>query len=509
MMRRWLPTSHRWRIFLVAWLLYSVHFATNVVREHYPAFSLAEDGTFRVNRYVGFHPDIFVHTDGQAYINNQVFVSMLAAVPLFVFDPVLDALETYRQDQQVERGVPDAEYRTDKPLRREFFDRVTAAGLDLRFGAATVVTSAFFMAPLTALLLVGFFDVLRRRGLDAADAAGLTLLLGFGTPLFFRASTLNHNMFVMFGVFAAFVLLWNQRDEPLPVAWWRRCLAGACAGAAVASDYSAVALVPVLVGYLVLSRIEAGWPRALREAAPMALGSLPPLAFLLYSQWAMFGNPFLPAQYWMEVGNPYVEQGLRGFSWPAPDLLWQNLFHPGFGLFVWAPLLALAFVPVGRTANGDRAILPARERRFVYAACLSLLLFSSANQFARLQWNSGFRYLVPLVPLLMLALADVWRRLPGPARWSIAIPVVLHAWVLTVFRETAGRSWQLFFDEGLQLPWLRVLRMTSPPGGALASAWLPAVLLLATAAAAWLIWTAGPTLRRREAGAVTGRAGDV
>ena len=32
--------SRETRLFLVAWILYSVHFATNVVREHYPAFSI-------------------------------------------------------------------------------------------------------------------------------------------------------------------------------------------------------------------------------------------------------------------------------------------------------------------------------------------------------------------------------------------------------------------------------------------------------------------------------------
>ena len=61
-------------------MLYAVHFATNV-REHYPAFSLVEHGTLRV----------------------------------------------------------------------QFFRLVKERDLDLRFGAATVVTSGFFMAPLTAL----------------------------------------------------------------------------------------------------------------------------------------------------------------------------------------------------------------------------------------------------------------------------------------------------------------------------------------------------------------------
>ena len=92
--------SRKWRLFIVLWIVYSVHFATNVVREHYPAFSLVDHGTFRVDEYQGFHPDIFVHTDGHSVIGNQVFVSMLAAVPLLVFDPVLDALERYSREKR-------------------------------------------------------------------------------------------------------------------------------------------------------------------------------------------------------------------------------------------------------------------------------------------------------------------------------------------------------------------------------------------------------------------------
>ena len=40
-----LPPSLGTRVFLTAWIVFSLHFVTNTVREHYPAFSLVEDGT--------------------------------------------------------------------------------------------------------------------------------------------------------------------------------------------------------------------------------------------------------------------------------------------------------------------------------------------------------------------------------------------------------------------------------------------------------------------------------
>ncbi len=48
-----------WRLALTVALIYGIHFATNVVRETYPAVTLVDDGSFRVDPYVGLHPDLF------------------------------------------------------------------------------------------------------------------------------------------------------------------------------------------------------------------------------------------------------------------------------------------------------------------------------------------------------------------------------------------------------------------------------------------------------------------
>src|SRR4029078_11254936 len=124
--------SPRWRIFLIAWIVYTVHFATNVVREQYPAFNIPQHASCYVDEYQGFHSDIFVGPTGHSVIGNQVFVSVLAAAPLFVSSPVLDTLETYSKDKLAREGLQNAEYRIDKPMRVEFFRTVKVRGLDLR-----------------------------------------------------------------------------------------------------------------------------------------------------------------------------------------------------------------------------------------------------------------------------------------------------------------------------------------------------------------------------------------
>ena len=485
------------RLFLVAWLLYAVHFATNVVREHYPAFAIVDHGTFRVDEYQGFHSDIFVHRDGHSVIGNQVFVSVLAAVPLFVFDPALDALENYSKRKLEREGVQNTEYRVEKkPNAVRFFQLVKERGLDLRFGAATFVTTAFFMAPITAGFLVFFHRVLRRRGLAPDDATVLSFLLGFGTPVFFRTSTLNHNLFVMYAMFVAFVLVWPRKPDDV-VSTRRLLLAGLFGGITLATDYVGVIILPLLWAYFMLSRHRtASWMTAFRESLAMVAGSIPPILFLLYSQWAMYGNPFLPGQAWMPNQNVYVEQGMRGFTLPDPELFVMGLFDPSFGMFTWGPILLMALIPA-RRLDANTLILPMFERRWLTATIVVFMIFAAMNQYSRLQWNSGFRYLVPLVPFMMLAIADHWRRLSSTARWIIGVVAVVHSWVLVVFREPVVQSWRMFLDEGVQLPWYRVLTLTSNPASPwIGTWWIPSFILAVTLLCALAIWRMGARMEK-------------
>ena len=47
-LKRWRlsPASTAWRLFFTCWVVYGLHFATDVVREHYPAVALGDDFTF-------------------------------------------------------------------------------------------------------------------------------------------------------------------------------------------------------------------------------------------------------------------------------------------------------------------------------------------------------------------------------------------------------------------------------------------------------------------------------
>lgn len=491
------------RIFIISWIFFTIHFATDVVREHYPAFSLVENGTFKVDKYQGFHPDIFVHTDGHSYIGNNVTASVIAAVPLFFFDPILDAIERYEVRKIRREGVPETQFRSDRPNSVKLMKKVKERGLSLRFGAATVVTSVFLMAPLSALTIVLMFHLLSKRDLPTRKALWLSLLFGFGTPVFFRTAILNHNMLIMYIVFFVFYLLWILPGMNFPVSLKKRMGAGFLCGLCLALDYSGVIPLLVFFGYLIVRRLStASLKVSISESIPFVLGSILPVLFLLYSQWAMFGNAFLPGQYWMPditndsewyYHNPYSESGFRGFTMPKLDLFFLNLFSSSYGIYTYGPILAIGLIPTFFYKRTE-LILPRPERILVFTYFLLFLTFCSANQYSRLQFNSGFRYLLPLLPLIYLSVCDHLVRLPRLLLIIIVVPILFHSWVISMVRlpYEVPSKWHLFINEGFQLPWLKVFISTKPESHPVfCSSLLPIAIIILTLFVIFFIWKIG------------------
>ena len=506
-------SSVKVRLFLCSWIVFSLHFGTNTVREHFPAFSLIDGTMFRVDKYKDFHSDIFVHKDGHAYIGNSVVASVIAAVPLLLFDPALDRLEAYEKEKVRKEGAPSTEYRVKgHPNSRRFFDLAKQSGLTLRFGASAAITSVFLMAPLSALMIVLMFQILLDRGVKSDRAVALSLLFGFGTPVLFRSGVLNHNMMVMYATFVAFHLIWVRPGEMGPPSTMKRAVAGFLCGVGVALDYSGAVPLLVLFGYLLASRLRtASIKTTVLESIPFVLGSVPPVLFLMFTQWSMFGNPFLPGQYWMPdasttsfgyFANPYSKSGFRGFTLPTFDLYYLNLFDPAYGMYLYGPLLALGLIPA-YFYRRDQLIFPRAERWFAVALYAALLTFCAANQYSRIQFNSGFRYLVPLVPIIFLAASDHLARMSRFWLTVVAIPVLLNSWVISMVREPVPVSWRRVLTEGIQFPWLTTLRLTAPEGSILAGPFVPVAVAVFTALLVVAVWKLGPRLswqamRRQE-----------
>lgn len=460
-----------WRLALTVWLVYSAFATTNVVRETYLAITLGTGLSVRVDAYRGLHPDLFEVPGRGWYINSNPGASMLGALPYGLLVRPAIALAV-RLAPGIAAPKPPAAYDDPRPNRTAFMNAARARGLDVVLGLAAIGTAVTLMAPAGAAATVLLFAFLRNRLRDERAALGLALAFAFATPTFFRAAFLNQNAFVAHLVLAAWVLMAGLAPRPPGSGPPPRALAGvgALLGVALLCDYSAIPLLLTFGAWiLAMGWRRDGWRGALRDGATYSAAALPAIALLLAYQWAAFGNPVWPAQRYMPP-TEFSVRGWFGFTLPTWDLLAGNLVDPRFGLFAFSPVLFLALAaPLVRRG----AASPSREELWwIAASTLALLLFSSANQFGNLQWNTGVRYMVPAVPLLFLAAAPVllaldrrWRRVAVGLSGAVTLAV-------TMTREDIITAFRVIGTEGPTLPLLLVLdRMASgyaalrpPPG---------------------------------------------
>jgi hypothetical protein len=480
------------RLFITVWLIYVVHFASNVVRETYLAVSLGDQFSFRVDRFVGLHPDLFVYPGRGAYINNNPGASMVAAVPYAIARPFIDLL--LRLKPELARPKPPATYEDPRPLRTRFMNEARARGLDIKLGLAAASVQAGLMAPLGAAAAVCVFFYLRSRLADERKALWLALLFAFGTPIFFRSGFLNQNGLLTHYVLFAYVALTGVQPRPPTelLDGWRPFVAGFFLGLGILTDYSAVPLALIFGLWIVYVGWRAAGARGATTLTGLySLGAAGPLGLLMFYQWRAFGNPWLPAQAHMPVTD-LSTRGWHGFFWPEPELLWQNLMDPRYGLFAFCPLLAAAlFVFVLRRRPGGPT---ARELALIFSASLALYIFNSSVQFAYLQFNTGVRYMVPAVPLLFFALVPVLLRLPRVALIAAVIPTIAISWSVAMAREHVPISLARVFLRGFELPWLTVLQKTATGYLPYLEAGVsPLPIFCVVGIILWLLWRPGNT----------------
>jgi hypothetical protein len=120
---------------------------------------------------------------------------------------------------------------------------------------------------------------------------------------------------------------------------------------------------------------------------------------------------------------------------------------------------------------------------------VGFLIFCACNQFTRMQFNTGVRHVVPVVPFVFLIAAGALARIPRSA--AIAFGVTATSWSLCLAME---RDVELHggivgcigavFRDGPRLPWLKTVELMhiALPGGTVASS------LLVIGLAALLIW---------------------
>ena len=231
-------------------------------------------------------------------------------------------------------------------------------------------------------------------GLAAAVTLGLgTLLLPFAT-LFF-----SHVLAALAG-FAAFAVLWRERDGPQRL--WTVGAAGVLAGFGVAIEHPLV-FVGFVLGAYAIARPD--WlRRGLAYAAGVAMGLLP---LLLFNTWA-FGNPFhFTYEDNLTAAGIDPGRGFFGFGMPSPAIT-RDLLFSSMGMLVLTPVLALGVVGCVLMWRRRRA-----EALVVAGVVAAYLLYnSSLRYFSPFGGLGPPRYLFTLIPFAALPLALAYRRFP-------------------------------------------------------------------------------------------------
>jgi hypothetical protein len=484
------------RLFLTCWLIFTVHFATNTVREIYPALSLGDHLSFDVSEYAGLHPDIFTIEARGSFINNNPGASLLGAIPYALARPLTDRVIARVQNARAAnpQEAQTGNYDTIYPMAQEFYRQARAKGFDVKFGLAAGLMQAFVMAPISALSVVVMFWILLSLTKNTRAAVLLALLFAFATPVFYRTAQLNQNMLLMSFALFSFALLWRPGKETEKPFYF---LAGLCAGWTVVLDYSGLVAVLALSGYAFFRWLSfEKEKRQPRDLAGFAAGVAVCAGILMAYQWVCFGNPILPAQSYMPPAN-FTEQGYRGFSFPSLDLLFETAFSMRFGLFASAPVLLLAFFAPAWLKKNSR-FLEKREIIFIVSFIGLFFIFCAANQYGRMQFNTGVRHIVPVVPFMFLLAANVLLKMPRIIAVLFGIFATYWSWCLVMYRDVEQglgvfESLKHITLEGFRLPWLTTLERM----GFIQNASVIPLFFLC-GAVIWALWSVGAKRRDLE-----------
>lgn len=490
------PRQVAWRLFFTAWIVYALHFTTDVVREHYPAIALGDRLSFNLEGYCGLHPDLFETPSRGCHIGNNPGVSMLAAIPYALARPIIDPIVASVLAQRQASGQTEPpEFHGQSPNARRFYAEAWRRGLDIKLGLAAMVTQVFCMAPSSALAVVLVYFVLLGLLGSSRQAIWLALAYGFATPVFYRTGFLNHNLMLGHIAFAGFATVWNPWHGTRLSPRARDYLCGLAGGAAILFDYTGVVLITLLGLYVAIKRWrEGGVAAAVRASGWYVLGTLGPVLLLWLYQYQAFGNFFLPGQHWMPPVQ-WSDRGYQGYQFPPdPQLLWMLLFDVRFGLFITAPLLVLAlFAPY--VQRGGRGPIPGLELLTLGAIVLGTWLFFGGSNYVRLQFNTGIRYLACLFPFLFVPAAVVLARLRPANAWAWILLGLTISWPLAMYRRVQYDIGVLdpvlrTFTAGFTLPVLRTLSETTGQYGDYFTRGVSPLPLFAFAAAViWAIWT--------------------
>ncbi|MEA2444925.1 MAG: hypothetical protein QOJ12_2217 [Thermoleophilales bacterium] len=254
---------------------------------------------------------------------------------------------------------------------------------------------AALLPAIATMLLVRWMGNRLEPGYGTAAALALgagTLFLPYGTMLF-------SHVFSAFLGFAAFALLWRERERDGPDRLWVYAVAGLIIGYAITTEYPLL-FVGIILGLYAITRGHAV-KRGLVYAGGVAVGVVP---LALFDKWA-YGS-FTHVAY---ADIPKNQGGFFGIRLPSPVVAVELLFDSR-GLLLLAPVLIMGIVgTVLLYRRGGRA-----EALVIAAVGVAYLAYNSGYYLPFGGQTPGPRFLITTLPFLALPLALSFKRFPIP-----------------------------------------------------------------------------------------------
>ncbi len=287
-------------------------------------------------------------------------------------------------------GIGHAVYSIPFYAAARLAERATGAGLgkpEVLPKAGFVVGSAF-----AAALTVWVAFLFAWRLSEDLQAATLTAAaIGFGTLVWpyakFGFNAPLGTLCVLWGTYGAWA--GTRLNRP-----WLLALGGAGLGSALLVKHElALVCLPVAIFVCAESRWE--WRSILRRGLQLGLPVVAAVLITLYYNEVRFGNP-LDTGYLRDdtLGTGSIRAGLMGF-----------LFSPGRSVFLYSPILIGGVACALAMMRRDRSTAWLLLGEFVI-----LLVFYASLVNWDAERSYGARYLLPVIPLLVLPIAGFIRR---------------------------------------------------------------------------------------------------
>jgi hypothetical protein len=370
--------------------------------------AVVEDGTFQIDPYVANTVDYakvgeHYYSDkapGVAFLGIPVYAVLREFFELPVMEGVMDRLAANEALQAT--------------LREE------GTGLlenKVRFAIAqTALTFVGAVLP-TALLGVLMYRLLSRFTARPWPRVGVVLAYGLLTPAFAYAGAFYGHQLSAACLLAAFTLVFMG---PKPIPTLALMAVGFLLGYSVVSEYPAALVAGILFLYTFYrlgDRRRIGW--VILTGGAVAAG------WMLYNTF-VFGSPLELGYSHSELWTDQHHTGFMSLTLPRWDAVWGITFSPFRGLFVLSPLLLLALPGL---VMWYRSQEHRPEMWVALASMVAMFLFNSSS----IMWWGGFsvgpRYLLPMVPFMVLPLVYVFRE-ANRRLWVCLLCGVLGAWSL-------------------------------------------------------------------------------